>query len=421
MRGYLQSWDDKPVVVDLFSGAGGLTSGFEQAGITVSLAIDNHEDSADTYRHNHTGTLFKKVDLKKLEPAKVKDYLGKDRVDLIIGGPPCQGFSSAGKKLLDDPRNQLVIDFIRMVEELKPTCFLMENVEGMLTSGRGELLAEVVESFIEAGYTVGAAKLNAVDYGVPQFRKRVFIMGNSLGIEFEFPRATHSEDSGSIDSRWLNFDEATSDLPEPASDEDDIPYISQPTNDYQASIRNGRVFVTNHRSKRPSQIQQQRIDALPEGGTMWDLPQSLWHPSYRRRAYRRVMDGTPSQHRGGPPAGLRRLISKSPSTAITGSAGSELVHPKANRFLTVRECARIQSFVDNYCFFGPLSSQYWQIGNAVPPLLARALAFKVKAFLAGDRAKAFKGSGRWLGITGIGSSRVDPPILRLSETYAEAR
>jgi DNA (cytosine-5)-methyltransferase 1 len=336
-----------------------LSLGLSSAGFSPVLAADLWGPAEATYRHNFPSTRFFPGDLSDVGPIELLAEAGLSFApDVIAGGPPCQGFSSAGSRTPDDARNNLVSVFARLVAAIKPPAFLFENVEGFLTARGGDFVLELLEPVIEAGYHVGVAKLNVANYGVPQLRKRVIAIGTRRGVP-TVPEPTHRawgapgvENVGSPDlPRTPSVRAALADLPRPSRGGD----------------------IGDHVASQVSAEDAERIRALKPGWTMRDLPEELQHPSYARRAYRRVRDGTPTERRGGAPAGLRRLRADEPSKAITGAASRELIHPTANRPLTLRECARIQTFPDEFRFQGNRSERMLLIGNAVPPQFGEVL------------------------------------------------
>lgn len=338
-------------LLDLFCGAGGLSLGFKKAGFEVVYAVDNNAAALKTYVTN-LGSHVSSFDLSK--PTNLP------RTTVIAGGPPCQGFSSAGLRRNDDLRNTLVSRFAQIVTDLKPLAFVFENVEGFLTAERGNRVIELLEPLISIGYHIHLRKVNAANFGVPQHRKRVIAIGG-LGWDPAFPQPTHSAfgaPGAQLASRHLvptpTIAEALVDLPLPTMDPPGIPQ--------------------GHFYRPLSGVDLERALALKPGQTMRDLPNELQHASYRRRASRRVMDGTPTERRGGAPTGIRRLNSAEPSKAITGGACAEFLHPFEDRALTIRECARLQTFPDDFTFCGNNSDQAQLIGNAVPPLFAQMIA-----------------------------------------------
>lgn len=369
-------------IVSLFSGAGGLSLGFGAGGLQPSFAADINRDACATYRQN-LGIDAYVLDLGAQDREPLHRLLAPYRGCMaVVGGPPCQGFSTAGSRRSDDPRNHLVFSYLDAVDYLRPCWFLFENVEGILTSGGGESLRDLAACFIERGYTLRIDKINLAGFGLPQSRKRVLIMGNLVGLPFRLPPETHAFHAGKHVSRGLTHGllpaaptimEAIGDLP--AASAADMPLIFQqpPCSDFAAAMRGNNTAVSEHFAS-PSAAERARFAQLQQGHTMRDLPEESWHPSYRARAFRRVADGVPTEKRGGAPAGIRRLIASHAAPTITSAATREFIHPLADRPLTLREAARLQSFPDTYAFVGAQGSRATQIGNAVPPLAAAVLA-----------------------------------------------
>lgn len=367
----------RPTAISLFAGAGGCSLGFGQAGCDVRFATDIDADAVESYRRNFSGTPCEAADIRQLTADDVLQRIGLNpgELDVLLGGPPCQGFSSAGVKAGDDPRNSLLIHYIRLLEGIHPKWFVMENVEGLLTSDGGSHVRDTVAAFLEAGYSLNLEKVYAQGYGIPQRRKRVFIVGNRLGHDFSFPEPM-TRFSGSIFRKGdVTFTTAVGDLPSATTQAGEpLAFREPPQNELQAYLRGQASTVTDHYSVVLSDVQLERVRGLQPGQTMKDLPEHLQHESFRRRAFRRVMDGTPVEKRGGAPSGLKRLFADEPSLTITSAATREFVHPMEDRLLTLRECARLQTFPDSFEFAGSAASRIQQIGNAIPPLLARTVA-----------------------------------------------
>lgn len=342
--------------VSLFSGAGGCDLGFERAGIRILSAYDNAESAIQTYNKNFGEGKCKKVDLSKCDFKSIRDGLGLSRgeVDLLIGGPPCQGFTTAGNRFWDDPRNQLVKNYAQALELFYPRWFMMENVEGILTTAKGEYLVEFIKKMAELGYSVYLKKVYMQEYGVPQRRKRVIIVGNREGKTFSFPEE-HENATGSI------YHASSCVLRDAISD-----------------IEANEIVDIEHKFKKMDGIQLERIKALKVGQSMKNLPAELQHESFKRRASRRVCDGTPTEKRGGAPSGLKRLSYDEPCLTITSASTSEFIHPSQNRPLTIRECARIQTFPDSFSFCGSDAEKILQVGNAIPPTFAYQMAEQIK-------------------------------------------
>jgi DNA (cytosine-5)-methyltransferase 1 len=360
-----------PTVVDLFSGCGGLSLGFAHAGFEIVAGFDSWRPAVDTYNRNFPHAVqLTELDAQTVLPAS----------DVIIGGPPCQGFSSAGRRNADDHRNSLVRVFSTLVARHRPRAFVFENVEGFLTQGHGVFVFDLLEPLIDAGYRIHLRKVNAAHYGVPQHRKRVVAIGG-LGWDPDFPAHTHA----AIGAPGAHLANGRGLPPTPTVVEALAGLPSAKPG------RNGDGGDFDHAFSPFNEFDLTRAALLGPGQRMRDLPESLWHESYRKRAFRRVMDGTPSDRRGGAPAGLRRLASDEPSKAITGGALRDFVHPVENRPLTIRECARIQTFPDDFVFCGTLADKIQMIGNAVPARFAEAIAESVMADLGHSRALATDG------------------------------
>lgn len=358
-----------PTVVDLFCGAGGFSLGLQKAGFHALKAVDANKHAVATYRANLG---------EHVEETWITEDMEIPPCDLIAGGPPCQGFSSAGRRREGDERNTLVSVFAKLIAKNRPKAFLFENVEGFLTGEGGQRVLDLLEPVIAAGYRVHLRKVNVANYGVPQHRKRVIAFG-LLGFDSDFvapTRGAHGAPGAHLEGSHLpptvTVAEALAGLPAPA-----IHGCGEPQGHVATALAEDDLL---------------RVHALVQGGTMRDLPEELWHTSYKRRANRRVMDGTPTEQRGGAPAGIRRLIAKEPSKAITSFARSEFVHPTEDRFLTIRECARIQTFPDTYEFHGRPADQALLIGNAVPPVFGEALGRHLLAQMAAAKGRKKEGA-----------------------------
>ena len=352
-----------PSVIDLFCGAGGLSLGFIRAGFQAQAAFDHWQPAVETYRAN-LGDHVQRV-------AITRD-LDISCPTVIVGGPPCQGFSSAGMRRANDARNSLVGEFSRLIARVRPAAFVFENVEGFLTGARGDFVLELLEPLIEAGYRIHLRKINAAHFGVPQHRKRVIAIGG-LGWEPSFPEATHAA-FGAPGAHLANGMRSCT-----------TPTLADSLADLPPAFCNGNESCTDHSIQPLSDEDLRRARLLEQGQTMRDLPEELWHESYRKRAFRRVMDGTPTERRGGAPAGVRRLRADEPSKAITGGVLREFIHPTEDRPLSLRECATLQTFPADFQFQGSVSEKAQLIGNAVPPLLAQRIAESLRQDLASLR------------------------------------
>ena len=403
--------------VSLFSGCGGCSLGLTQAGFSVSLAAELDEDACQTYRANVGAASLWQTDLGTVSAKDILQRLGAGvgEIPLMTGGPPCQGFSSAGAKDWTDPRNSLLKKYVDLVVATRPVWFLMENVEGLLTSNDGFFITEAVTRFLQAGYWVRAKKIYMEKYGVPQRRKRVIVVGNLERCAFDFPEETHDEECGDSlfrsESPLLSILDAIDDMGTPL-DKGELSFSLPPRTAYQRGLkRSDNGPVTLHTVKKMNATTANRIRHLKQGRTMKDLPEELQHASFTRRANRRVMDGTPTEKRGGAPSGLKRLIGSDPSLTITSASPSEFVHPTEDRLLTLRECARIQSFPDDFTFEGSWSSVATQIGNAIPPAYMRLLAEHIKR-IATWKVKS-SSTGKWFGIEATKSTGVSPALAKM--------
>ncbi len=353
-------------VVALFAGAGGFSTGFAQQGLKPKVAAELNADACETYALN-LGTTPLNLDLGSIEaPQILAGEMTGARPWAIVGGPPCQGFSTAGTRKEDDPRNRLILNYLRIVERLKPAWFVLENVEGILTTGNGIPVTDLVRRFVDLGYWVRIEKINFARWGLGQSRKRVVIAGNRLGIDFYFPAETHSFNAG----KHKGGSSCSTPAPDLTTSLAELP---EPYRKNAVGVRADFDRIADHYWQ-CSASDLDRIALLRPGQTMKDLPEECWHSSYSRRANRRVADGVASDKRGGAPAGLRRLYSERVSPTITSASSREFIHPQEDRPLTLRECARLQSFPDSYVFVGNDRSKAIQIGNAVPPLAASKIA-----------------------------------------------
>jgi DNA (cytosine-5)-methyltransferase 1 len=334
-----------PTFIDLFSGCGGMSLGFERAGFQPVLAIDNWADALDTYKLNNPDTPILLADLMSLKIDEVAKNIS--RPTMIVGGPPCQGFSISGKRDPNDPRNILYQSFVNFVDALRPKYFVMENVPNMASMGSGTILQAAVEEFEDLGYKVSSRILLASDFGVPQNRRRLFVVGVADDAAFEFPMPKFT----TIDSK-ITTAQAISDLSE-SSIEDGNPYLSDPGSDYQRAMRTNSKGVWNHQITNHAPKTIETIALVPDGGNYKNLPEHLQNTRRVNIAWTRYSSSKPSH------------------TIDTGHRHH--FHYKFNRIPTVRESARLQSFPDSFIFSNSRTSQYKQVGNAVPPLLAQVI------------------------------------------------
>ncbi len=372
---------EMPVVVSLFSGAGGLSQGFANASLCPTLAAEIGCDAVATYQTNVSDAVIQ-ADI-GMEAGRIAREVyartgGKD-VFVVVGGPPCQGFSTAGARDHNDSRNQLVFSYLEIVSRLRPSWFLFENVEGILTSGAGDAVVGLAEQFAALGYSFRVDKVNFAQWGLPQARKRVLIIGNRHGINFALPEPTHAFDGKKhrgVRGISLNtLGDAVAGLPPTTADShlDTVSYATGvPLTDYDARMRMRPPGPRAH-TVAGFERDAERIRLLKPGQSLRDLPEDLWPESFRSRAFRRVADGMPTEKRGGAPSGIRRLDADHACLTVTSLSSRELIHPDFDRPLSLRECARLQSFPDKYDFQGSFQSVATQIGNAFPPLVAELL------------------------------------------------
>jgi DNA (cytosine-5)-methyltransferase 1 len=363
-------------IVDLFSGVGGLSYGFaHDNNFEIIAANEILPKMSKAYELNHPSVRMYCKDIRDFGLKDLEMDFGtkKGDIDLIVGGPPCQAYSTVGKRVINDPRGKLFQEYYRVLKELDPKVFLFENVKGLLSMQNGDLAKNIVSLFESLGYKVVYKVLNAADYGVPQIRERVIMIGTKLGTAFNYPQPTHSSFADNLPLLkpelvpYLTLEDAISDLPFIQSGEESFDYSSDPQNYFQKLMRvNAPEKIMDHNAPRNNEKLVQLMKALPDGGTPKDLPENLRPKSGFANTYCRLW-----WHR--------------PSTTITRNlstpSSSRCIHPKAPRPLTTREGARIQCFPDNYIFYGSRSDRNLQIGNAVPTFLSLVLKDAIKAHL----------------------------------------
>lgn len=365
---------EKPTVIDLFAGAGGMTEGLRKAGFQSVLANEYDDMAGLTFKVNHPNVPLVLKDVKDLSVGEVLTLTGLEvgELSLIAGGPPCQGFSLAGPRLDGDPRNQMFKEFVRLVNGLRPEVFLFENVSGIKSMTGGSVLNAIIAEFTSIGYECEYKVLSAADYGVPQARPRFILIGVRDGGSIGFPSPTHGSQSKNLDlfvsdlKPFRTVWDALSDLPviHQGEGDEEMPHSGVYHNDYQKQRRGDRFpgAIFNHRATRHSDLIVQRYAAIPEGGDNSQVPDELRTKKIN----------------------VYKLDSQKPSRTVTCNHRTDLLHPKVPRGTTVREAARLQSFDDDYQFFGNLTrkakwvTQDDQVGNAVPPLLSQALGEHIK-------------------------------------------
>lgn len=332
-------------IIDLFCGIGGLSLGFEQAGFEVVSAIDMWEDAVKTYNHNRKDKVGEVITVEDFNEKVLPQLIKSQKISGVIGGPPCQGFSTVGKREIDDPRNKMYLEFYKAVKISNPDFFVIENVRGMLTLNKGAFVSDLLERFGPSGlgYNISYKLLNAADYGVPQNRYRVFFVGVKKGT-FEFPEALE---------KHISAKDGISDLLHSTSNK----YGSAPQNDYQRNLRGELKAPLNQDYTDHSEQTINIISQIPDGGNIKDLPAEYWTVRKYNKAFERMSSTRPS------------------NTIDTGHRN--YFHYSEPRIPTVRESARIQSFPDNFEILGTRGSQYKQVGNAVPPMLANVIATQI--------------------------------------------
>lgn len=348
--------ESKYNVIDLFCGAGGLSKGFKDANYNILAGIDFDDAALKTYNHNFKNSKALKIDLFDHEEAiqSIKNEIDEP-IDLIIAGPPCQGFSLTGSRDINDTRNKLYLSVVQAVKEFKPKAFLIENVPGMATLYKGKIKHQIVNTFTDLGYNVSYTEkpLLAADYGVPQMRKRMFFVGLRSDVysnTFVFPKPIHNKDS------YISTEQAISDLPSLINSigENMTDYPSTSLSEYQHKMRINADKLYNHVGTKHTEEVKFVISHVPEGGNHKDLPDGIGTSRRFNEAWTRYHSQKPSK------------------TIDTGHRNH--FHYKWNRVPTVRENARLQSFPDNFIFLGTKTQQYRQVGNAVPPLLTQYIA-----------------------------------------------
>ena len=340
--------------IDIFSGAGGLSIGAEMAGISMKCAVEINKSAAETYQYNHPETKVICNDIRKISKDELLDH--DEDVFIIIGGPPCQGFSMSNSRSrnMDNPNNQLFKEFVRLVDELRPKWFLFENVWGITNIENGDVMEMIASLFVDLGYKVDKDVLCASSFGVPQNRERFFMVGNRIGVNFEFPAPSKNR---------ISVWDAIKDLPilNNGDQVNECDYIIpyEEATEYAQLMRIKSQKATQNLVSRNADYVIERYKYIRPGHNWRDIPDELMG-NYADKS--RCHSGI-----------YKRLNPDEPSVVISNYRKSMLIHPYQHRGLSVREAARIQSFPDSFHFCGPISHIQQQIGNAVPPLLAKAV------------------------------------------------
>ena len=326
-------------VIDLFSGCGGLSLGFEMADYEILLGIDNWADALNTFEKNHRNSKTFLADLYTLQPQIVEEKYNISDVSVIIGGPPCQGFSMAGnigRKFVDDSRNHLFKEFARVVKIVQPKYFVMENVARLFTHNKGETKKEIIDLFNKMDYNVDCKVVNTANFGIPQIRNRVLFIGNRISNKIVFPTKT-------VD-KPISIKEAIDKLPKLKSGE-----ISE---------------IPNHIAMKHSEQMLEKMKFITDGGNRYEIPENIRPKSGDVRKY-------------------IRYKSTEPAVCVTGDM-RKIFHYSQNRALTVRELASLQTFPLDFIFKGSTISQQQQVGNSVPPVLAKEIALTIKKMMKDD-------------------------------------
>jgi DNA (cytosine-5)-methyltransferase 1 len=365
-------------IIDLFSGVGGLSYGFaNDDNFEIVAANEILPNMARAYSLNHPNVKMYNKDIKEFSICDLKNDLGlaKGDIDIIIGGPPCQAYSTVGKRLSDDPRGKLFKEYFRVLSEIMPKLFVFENVKGLLSIQNGTLINNIIKLFESIGYRVQCKLLNAADFGTPQIRERIVMVGTLNNKPFKFPTPTHYNPDNVLTHTnnklqpYITLSEAISDLTVIGNGECGTEYSTPPQNNYQKLMRKSAPDkIMDHETPKNNEKLIKLMEALPDGGSPKDIPEYLRPTSGFANTY-------------------CRLWWNKPSTTITRNLGcpssSRCIHPKSPRSLSTREGARLQGFPDNYIFFGSRGDKNLQIGNAVPTFLSIAIKNSVMDFLSG--------------------------------------
>lgn len=360
--------------IDLFCGCGGMSVGLQLAGFEIIAGIDIEQKYMATFAHNFGKQKAHRIDLSQMDPRDFMELfdLKVGMLDLLAGGPPCQGFSKnvpRKQRYLDSANNLLIKTFLDYCEALKPRMVLMENVAEMKNGFEQSYSEEIMERLKEEGYTVICVVLHAADYGVPQRRRRAFFMADRDGVQFSPPCTTHCAPNESEATQlslismpsYVTVWEAIGDLPrlEHGDGYEECDYLCPPFSDFQKLMRKDRTTVRNHVARRLHPTQHARLSALRPGQGLKDLPLELQVKSGYSGAYGRL---------------TKDMIAPTITRWVFHPGSGRWGHPVDIRLLSIREVARIQSFLDNYEFVGSYTDQAGQLGNAVPPLLVERIA-----------------------------------------------
>ena len=334
--------------IDLFSGAGGLSCGLEMAGLNCLLGVDFNKDAMKTFQKNHPGASIYCGDISKLKSSEIKTLTKNKKIHLVAGGPPCQGFSTVGTGNPNDQRNQLFKEFLRIVRDFRPDYVVMENVTGLMAKKNEKSLRAIIKTFNQLGYNIDVNILSAHEYGVPEKRRRTIFIGSKKNNQILFPLKTHCNEINSPLKRVVTVGDAL------------------------INLKTNNGLLHNHdldMAKIKSNIDEKRIAKIPEGkGIRYQIDEKNYFPQSLKLGidWKNLPENRLRQTK------YQRLDTKSPSPTIM-THRHNYYHPTENRFLTQREAASLQSFPNDFIFYGTITSQWRQIGNAVPPLLGKAI------------------------------------------------
>ncbi len=343
-------------MVDLFAGVGGLSYGFSiLEEFEIIMANEIETDISKAYSLNHPDVNMINCDINKLTDEMIKEAIGDNVIDVVVGGPPCQSYSTLGKRQMDDRAN-LFLQYKRVLGIIKPRAFVFENVTGILSMDKGTLFNNIQKEFEELGYQLKYKILNAVDYGVPQQRERVILVGFLRENNFEYPKATHGD--GLIP--YVTLKDAIGDLPVLCSGQEKKAYVLDANNEFLKFVReNTTTELSEHKAPKNGEHLIKIMQTLKDGQSKDDLPEDMRPKSGYGNTY-------------------AKLWWEKPSTTITRNfacpSSSRCIHPRDSRAMSIREGARLQSFPDDYQFYGSDGMKRLEIGNAVPPLLSMAIA-----------------------------------------------
>lgn len=350
-------------IVDLFSGVGGLSYGFSILPQFHILAANEIEkDISIAYSLNHPTVKMLNCDINDLTESMLRDALCGKSVDIVVGGPPCQSYSTLGKRQMD-ARANLFLEYKRILKILHPRAFVFENVVGILSMDKGKLFQQIQLEFAQLGYNLKYHILDAVDFGVPQHRERVILVGMRGENTYIYPSATH----GSNQKPYITLEDAIGDLPPLKSGQSSHVYARSADNEFLQFVRASNAEqVSEHSAPKNGAHLIRIMEALQDGQGKDDLPEEIRPKSGYGNTY-------------------AKLWWKRPSTTITRNfacpSSSRCIHPRDSRAMSIREGARLQSFPDDYKFYGSDSMKRLEIGNAVPPLLSMAIAKQMLAAL----------------------------------------